>query len=191
MKRFGPRGTEDRASGGGAGTEMPRKSAGKGIGGHTLAGNGAFDTWLTPPSVLLPLGEFDLDPCAAPSPRPWSTAKRHIELPDDGLIAAWTGRVWLNPPYGDKTAAWMARLAAHGRGTALIFARTETECWHRWIWPYAFVVLFLAGRLNFYLPDGTRASGNAGGPSALIAYGNEDGEVLRSCGISGAVVRLR
>ena len=170
---------------------MPRKSRGHGIGGHTLANNGAFDTWLTPPHVLLPLGAFDLDPCAAPSPRPWSTAKRHIELPEDGLAEQWRGRVWCNPPYGDQTAAWMQRMAQHGHGIALIFARTETDYWHRWIWPFASAILFLAGRLNFYLPDGTRAKGNAGGPSALIAYGRDDAEILVRSGITGAIVKLR
>lgn len=167
---------------------MPRKSQGKGIGGHTLAGNGAFDTWLTPPEILWALGEFDLDPCAAPSPRPWPTAKRHIELPEDGLALPWEGRVYCNPPYGDKTSNWMERMATHGHGIALIFARTETDYWHRWIWPFTSGILFLAGRLNFYLPCGTRAGGNAGGPSALVAYGKSDAEILERCPIPGAFV---
>jgi len=49
------------------------------------------ETWLTPPAILHALGDFDLDPCAAPSPRPWPTAARHIELPEDGLTANWGG----------------------------------------------------------------------------------------------------
>ena len=60
--------------------------------------------WLTPPAIIEPLGPFDLDPCAAPSPRPWPTAARHIELPEDGLTAEWHGRVWCNPPFGTQTA---------------------------------------------------------------------------------------
>jgi len=76
-----------------------------GIGSHTLPNNGAFDTWLTPPAILAELGTFDLDPCAAPSPRPWATATRHIESPDDGLVLPWEGRVWLNPPYGRNIGA--------------------------------------------------------------------------------------
>lgn len=160
----------------------------KGIGGHTKANNGAFDTWLTPLAIVRALGRFDLDPCAAPSPRPWPTAARHIELPEDGLEAAWAGRIWCNPPYGDKTGLWLKRLAEHGSGTALIFARTETADWHKWIWPFATAILFLKGRLHFYLPDGTRAHGNAGGPSALIAYGQQDAKILSICQIVGALV---
>ncbi len=62
-----------------------------GIGSHTSPNQGATNTWLTPPHILQALGPFDLDPCAAPSPRPWPTAKYHIELPEDGLSASWYG----------------------------------------------------------------------------------------------------
>jgi hypothetical protein len=58
----------------------------------------ATHIWLTPREIVTPLGPFELDPCAAPSPRPWPTAVRHIELPECGLTAKWEGRVWLNPP---------------------------------------------------------------------------------------------
>lgn len=54
---------------------------------------GNSQTWLTPKWILEPLGAFDLDPCAAPSPRPWDTAANHIELPTDGLASGWAGRV--------------------------------------------------------------------------------------------------
>ena len=62
----------------------------KGMASHER-GADSSTIWLTPPKLLAFLGEFDLDPCAAPSPRPWPTAKRHIELPDDGLAAEWGG----------------------------------------------------------------------------------------------------
>jgi hypothetical protein len=62
-----------------------------GIGSHTKPNQGDTNTWLTPVHILQALGPFDLDPCAAPSPRPWSTAKFHIELPEDGLAASWYG----------------------------------------------------------------------------------------------------
>lgn len=123
-------------------------------------------TWLTPREILAPLGRFDLDPCAAPSPRPWPTAAQHIELPDDGLAAMWAGRVWCNPPFGSHTAAWLERMAKHGNGIALAFARADTAMFHRWVWPYASGVLFLAGRPHFCMPDGTRSSNRAGRPSA-------------------------
>lgn len=160
-----------------------------GIGGHQ-ATEGRTETWLTPPEVLHALGAFDLDPCAAPSPRPWPTASKHIELPEDGLEVTWAGRVWLNPPYGGKTGLWVQRLAEHGRGTCLIFARTETDTWHRWIWPKATAILFLAGRVTFRHPNGAKAKWTGGAPSALIAYGADDAERLRVSGLQGFFVDL-
>jgi len=162
----------------------------KGIGGHTLANNGRNELWLTPPQIIQALGEFYLDLCACPEPRPWPTAAFHIALPEDGLVADWrNSRVWLNPPYGDKIGPWMERMAKNANGIALTFARTETDFWQRSIWPYARLVLFIKGRLNFYLPDGSRSRYNAGGPSALIAYSDNDAEALRKSGIAGALVK--
>ena len=111
----------------------------RGIGSHTLPNNGAFDTWLTPRPILSRLGAFDLDPCAAPDPRPWDTATVHLTQPADGLLATWPKdhRVWLNPPYGRNIGRWMEKMAKHGSGIALIFARTETEAWSKWVWPYS------------------------------------------------------
>jgi len=167
-----------------------RGVGGMGMGGHSLPNKGTTSDWLTPLDLLVQLGTFDLDPCAAPLPRPWNTARHHITLPDDGLAAEWEGRVWLNPPYGQETAGWMERLAAHGTGTALIFARTETECWRRFVWPSATAILFLEGRLFFHWPSGTRAPHNAGAPSALVAYGLADANILRLSQIAGGLVKV-
>ncbi len=141
--------------------------------------------WLTPPEIVRALGEFDLDPCAAPSPRPWATADKHIELPEDGLTAEWVGRVWLNPPYGPHTGAWLKKLAAHGDGIALVFARTETRMFIDHVWGKADGLLFLANRPHFHYSDGTRAKGNSGGPLMLIAYGQHNAHWLRTCGLPG------
>lgn len=147
--------------------------------------------WLTPPNIIEALGAFDLDPCAAPSPRPWPTADCHIELPDDGLAVDWSGRVWCNPPFGSQTWAWLSRMADHGKGTALCFARTDTRGFHDFVWKRAAAIMFLEGRPSFYLPDGTKASGNSGGPICLIAYGQGDADKLQRSGLAGAFVRLR
>jgi hypothetical protein len=158
-----------------------------GIGGHQSAIDGT-DTWLTPPDLLAALGPFDLDPCAASEPRPWPTAARHICRPADGLRAPWDGRVWVNPPYS-QAGAWLGRLARHGRGTALIFARTETALFYRHVWRAASALLFLEGRLTFHRPDGRPGRANAGGPSVLIAYGDGDADLLERSGLAGALVR--
>jgi len=147
-------------------------------------------TWLTPPHVLAELGPFDFDPCAAPEPRPWSTARR-MNSEADGLALPWQGRVWLNPPYTSADLGkWLARMADHDHGTALIFARTETRAFHAYVWQRASALLFLAGRLRFYDAAGVPGAGNAGAPSVLCAYGEADASRLATCAIPGAFVRL-
>ena len=146
------------------------------------------EDWLTPPSIIAALGEFDVDPCS-PLPRPWDTAKHHYTIADNGLNQPWCGRVWLNPPYGNETPKWMGRLAQHGNGIALIFARTETASFFPWVWNYATAILFIKGRLNFYTKEGKRG-GTAGAPSVLIGYGKNNAEALANCGIEGRLVIL-
>jgi hypothetical protein len=150
------------------------------------------DEWLTPPEALAAIGPFDLDPCACSEPRPWPTAKLHYTREDNGLMKPWFGRVFCNPPYGGPpiVGPWMRRMAAHGTGVALIFARTETDLFHETVWGKASGVLFLRGRLFFHRRDGGRAAANAGAPSCLVAYGSLDAERLRTCGIVGAWVPL-
>jgi hypothetical protein len=152
----------------------------------------ATDEWLTPPEIVRSLGPFDFDPCAAPEPRPWPTAARHVVRAENGLTMFWRGRVWLNPPYGGPSVVspWMRRMVAHGNGIALVFARTETALFFETVWRAADGVLFLEGRLFFHRPDGKRAAANAGAPSCLIAYGRANAEILRQSGIAGHYVSL-
>lgn len=148
------------------------------------------DEWLTPPELIAALGEFDLDPCA-PVRRPWPTAKHHFTILEDGLSQQWFGRVWCNPPYGPFTGDWLAKLAEHGNGVALVFARTETRTWFRCVWPEASSVLFLEGHLNFYHAAGNRSLKNCGAPCALVAYGAPNTQALAASQIRGHLVCLK
>lgn len=167
-------------------TMVKRKNS-KGIGGHQQPHHGRTDEWLTPPEIVKALGEFDLDPCCPPN-MPWYTAKQMVSRPADGLSIDWEGRVWLNPPYGDSAAKWVEKMASHANGVLLIFARTETNWWHDHIWPHATAILFLRQRIHFHMLDGKRAPFNAGAPSALVAYGEENAWSLLRSGINGKVV---
>lgn len=143
---------------------------------HTRPYRGQSNDWCTPPELLGALGHFDDDPCPVGG--------------TGGLERPWVGRVWLNPPYGPETWKWVRRLADHGNGIALVFARTETKGFFNTIWGRADGALFLKGRLYFLRPDGTRL-GNAGGPSVLVAYGENNVACLKTCGVPGQFVRWR
>lgn len=158
---------------------------------HTRRKGIATDSWITPKWLLDRLGPFDLDPCSC-DPQPWATAERMITERENGLLQPWVGRVWLNPPYGRELATWLNRLALHRHGTALTFARTDTRAFHENVWPFASALLFLRGRLTFHQPNGDRAplGHNSGGPSVLIAYGQQDEDMLRKNRDLGAFVVL-
>lgn len=147
------------------------------------------DEWLTPPDVLQKLGSFDLDPCH-PINGPWVMVPKFYTIEDDGLKQKWYGRVWLNPPYGLSAAKWLDKLAGHGNGIALIFARTETAMFFDHVWNKAAALLFIKGRLFFHHVNGDKAKSNSGAPSVLIAYGKNNAEVLKTCGIDGKFIEL-
>jgi hypothetical protein len=95
----------------------------------------------------------------------------------DGLRLPWFGRTWLNPPFDRRgVGAWIRKLAMHGRGTTLLHARCETT-WFTPVWESATAILFLATRLHFHRPDGTRQPANSGAPPILAAFGNDDADL--------------
>lgn len=162
-------------------TEPRNRPMNKSLSGHQSA-HMKNDEWLTPPDILQVLGEFDLDPCA-PQVRPWATADKHFSSLEGGLEMTWRGRVWLNPPFGREAIKWLGKLAEHGNGIALLPARTETKMFFEHVWPRAQAICFLKGRPHFYYVDGTRAPFNSGAPICLIAYGEDNVQVLQKSGL--------
>lgn len=166
---------------------------------------GDTTTWLTPLDFVHKLGKFDLDPCGFAGH--W-TAK-HLLFPgaqvscDDGLKYKWYGRVWLNPPYGRGMDEWLTKLADHGNGIALVFARTDTNLFHD-INPD--LTFFLKGRIKFLSPFKRDDKGkiilhprtekpillkvpeestNAGHGSMLLAWGQRNVKAILKSGIEG------
>jgi hypothetical protein len=159
-----------------------------GMGSHQSA-KMLKDEWLTPPEIIDQLGPFDLDPCS-PINRPWNTAKKHYTVEENGLLMPWDGFVWCNPPYGKQTSCWLDKMSMHDNGIVLIFARTETKMFFKYIWPLAESLFFIEGRIYFFHLDGTVAKINSGAPSVLVAYGPEADERLIRCAIRGRYVKL-
>lgn len=82
----------------------------------------------------------------------------------------------MNPPYS-KNKAFCKRFSEHGNGIALVFARTETQ-WFQYLWK-ADAMFFFEGRLHFVDSKGNKAKGNAGAPSVLVAFGEENIQYLK------------
>jgi hypothetical protein len=147
------------------------------------------DEWLTPPEIIKSLGSFYLDPCS-PVNRPWDTALHHYTVKDNGLIKPWVGRVWCNPPYGNQTKLWLEKCCSHNNCIVLIFARTETKMFFDYIWDQADALLFIKGRLRFCNVLGEQCETNAGAPSVLVAYGDNNAAVLKNSKIQGKFIQL-
>jgi hypothetical protein len=161
-------------------------------------GAGGTPEWYTPPELFAALGlEFDLDPCAPPLPAAsWIPARTRFSLSgetvlsgprqqivQDGLAAPWRGRVWLNPPYATRTAAWIGRLVQHGDGIATTFVRTDT-LWWQWAAAAADAVCFVYGRVEFVPGDlRFRRRSRSGAASCLLAFGEECAAALRRSGL--------
>ncbi len=154
--------------------------------GYEAQNGGATVEWYTPPEIFEALKlEFDLDVAAPPGGVSWIPARDHIALPHNGLTAPWHGLVWMNPPYGQETGRWMKRLASHGYGIALVFARTDTAWWHDHAMR-ADLICFVRGRIRF-----RRAAGISGkdptAASALLAFGGECAGAVQRSGLGCCV----
>lgn len=142
------------------------------------------DTWLTPRYILLQLGDFDLDPCAAEASPTW-VAPRYYTREVDGLSQDWGGdRVFMNPPFS-KTALWLERHSRHGIGISLVPASVESVVWRKFVWPVAKAILLLHGRTRFCNPDGSATTGRPLRSIALIGWTDEDAHFLRHAGLAG------
>ena len=160
------------------------------IGSHKSAKMKSY-TWITPKHIIDALGIFDLDPCT-PDTMPLMTAHLMLKKYEDGLSAEWGKEfVWLNPPHGKETHKWMKKIAEHGHGIALIFARTETKMFIEYVWEKATSVLFLHGRIHFCDTNGVQAKRSSGTPSVLIAYGRKADEILRYSKLDGTYINTR
>ncbi len=137
-------------------------------------GSSRSDEWPTDPAVFAEIerefGPFDLDPCAT---RENAKAARYFTRAQDGLAQEWTGRVFMNPPYGRPIGAWMRKAHEAAQTTAevvvcLVPARVDTAWWHG----YAArgECRFFRGRVPFVRPDGGR--GMSPFPSALVVFRN-------------------
>jgi hypothetical protein len=156
---------------------------------HILYGN---QDWITPYPLIDGLGgaeSFDLDPCSA-QVMPWPTAKNHFTVKDDGLSQPWNGAVFLSPPWGSISLAWINKSIEHGDVTALLPSRTDTKLFHDLVFPNAHAVFFLRGRINFHDTKG-RSYGSSTSPSVLVAFNTESAERLEKCRLDGFYIQLK
>lgn len=157
---------------------------------HEISTRGETNEWYTPPELFDKLKiKFDLDPCAPPEGALRTVpAKRYITQAEDGMRSRWNENenVFLNPPYGKQTGLWLGKLAMHGTGVALVFARTDTNWFHDTV-SLATSVCFIKKRIRFVRPDGSRGGGSAAA-SCLIVFGDDNSTAIKASGLGMVLI---
>jgi hypothetical protein len=122
------------------------------------------------------MGGIDLDPASSVVANERVKASTYFDEADDGLLFPWSGRVWMNHPFGrGLNERWIGKLereSAAGQITAaccITFACTS----ERWFQPLLRrPQCFLSPRTNYLLPDGSTLRGVTKG-SVVTYYGSE------------------
>lgn len=145
---------------------------------------GESDEWYTPKYIFDALAlRFDLDVAAPVGGPRYVPADRWLTPVDDGLRAAWYGLVWMNPPFGHMRhkREWLGRFFAHGNGVALLPDRTSAP-WFQEFAPRADAICWVAPKIKFERPDGTRGK-SPGTGTALFAAGQAAAAALDRCNL--------
>lgn len=109
------------------------------------------------------MGGIDLDPASCERANTVVRATRYYTEADDGLAQPWTGRVFLNPPYGKRGAESVAGLflgrlhdqVGTGGVEAAVFvvnASPAQNWFSKWVWS-ADAVCFVYDRIRFLSSD--------------------------------------
>lgn len=126
--------------------------------------------WETPLPFFKVLDEqyhFTLDVCATVHN---AKCENYYTLKENGLTQEWTGRCWMNPPYGREIKAWVKKAYESALQGAVVVcllpARTDTAWWHDYCMKGQ--ITFVRGRLKF-----GESQNAAPFPSAIVVFGKD------------------
>jgi phage N-6-adenine-methyltransferase len=128
----------------------------------------ATDLWATPQVTFNELNKefgFETDVCALPEN---AKCENYFTPAMDGLAQPWTGKCWMNPPYGRTIGKWVEK--AHQSSlqgatvVCLLPARTDTKWFHDYCIENA-EIRFVKGRLKF-----GGSNNSAPFPSVIIVF---------------------
>lgn len=147
---------------------------------------GESDEWYTPRYIFDALGvSFNLDVASPPE------GPRHVPadnyFSEGALSRDWYGMVWMNPPFGHQSTKriWLRKFFDHQCGIALMPDRTSAPWWQEFA-PQADAVLFVAPKVKFERPDGTRGE-QPGAGTTLLAVGEVATDALIRASALGQV----
>lgn len=120
----------------------------------------ASNEWYTPTQIIEAarevLGGIDLDPASGKEANETVRADRFYTEQDNGLAQEWSGRVWMNPPFGGMQVSFLSKLieeysAGHVTAAIALFNGYRFEArWFQPLWNYP--LCFTNRRFSFYNP---------------------------------------
>lgn len=135
------------------------------------------DEWETPQAFFDLLNKefhFTLDAAASDENH---KCDKYYTINTNGLIHSWKGEtVWINPPYGRQYPNWVKKAYQESednevKSVLLIPARPDSRIWHDYIFPRAYEIRFIRGRLQF-----SNYNNSAKYPSAVIVFWNREND---------------
>lgn len=133
-----------------------------------VSNNSGNNEWYTPAefceSAQAVMGGIDLDPASCKIANKQVRAKKFLTAEQDSLKKQWSGRVWLNPPYGQPLIADFAKKfveewKADRITQAIVLVNNATEtAWFQLLASEANAMCFKSGRIKFLDSTGTPAN---------------------------------
>lgn len=136
------------------------------------------DDWYTPPLVIesarFVMGSINLDPATSEFAQKWILADKYYTKQDNGLMFAWRGNVWLNPPYSmpdisDFISKIINEYENNNVLQAIVLTNNSTDTkWFQQLSKYP--MCLTRGRLSFVNADGKTLAARQG--QAIFYLGN-------------------
>lgn len=154
--------------------------------------------WYTPARYVQAardtMGGIDLDPASCEVANRVVRATRYYTKEQNGLLLSWSGRVWLNPPYGrighrSNQDLWSSRLIEqYERGNVtqavlLVNANFDTR-WFQALWSYP--ICFVNHRIDFWSLSSTMSGATHG--SVIVYFGSDVERFASSFSSLGTIV---
>jgi len=155
--------------------------------------------WWTPKKFIdlaaSTMGGIDLDPASCAAANEIIRATTFYDQAIDGLTQTWTGRVWMNPPYGKATKFFVNKLLDEyskgnvTQGIVLLSVNTVDRGWFKPLWDHT--VCFTYGRVKFTTPEVDKIKKATSPPiGSVFAYiGDRQKEFAEQFSTVGAVLK--